>query len=346
MKALFIGLGSIGQRHLRNLKQLRPDCEILSYRVKKSVPLLSKENKIIDNKSLKDHYSILEYSSLTDALSQEPNIIFITNPSKFHVKTALECIHSGAHLFIEKPLSSSMNGINKLIEINKQFNYNKIALGYQYRFHPGIKLLKDKFQNIGNIISTSFVNGEYLPDWHPYEDYRVGYAAKKELGGGALVTQIHDFDMSIDLFGMPKSLFAVGGKLSKLEIDVEDSVKILMSNKYNNKIIPISINLDYLRWPKQRTIEIIGDEGQLMLDLNTNKLYFSDLKSRKEYEIIINNIDRNTLFINEMNNFLNFSEGKENAAVDLENGLNSLRLALAAKESIQTNKAIKFNSYE
>ena len=341
MKALFIGLGSIGQRHLRNLKMLRPDIKLLSYRKLKESPLLSEINEVIPGGEISDFYSIKEFHNLDEALLEKPQLIFITNPSKLHLSTALNCINNDAYLFIEKPLSTSLNDIDKLRNYNKRFKKNKIAVGYQFRFHPGIVLLKEKIEELGNLISCAFVNGEYLPDWHPYEDYSKSYASRSDLGGGALLTQIHDFDLSLYFFGMPSKLFAVGSKLSSLKVDVEDSVKVLMSNPYKNKNIPISLSFDYLSWPPKRNITVTGDKGQIFLDLNNQFMEINLIKARTQRKIKFDDFNRNQLFIDEMKNFLKFSEGEEIAMVDLETSINSLKVALGAKESMEKNKIIE-----
>lgn len=342
MKALFIGLGSIGQRHLRNLKKLSPQIKISSYRTKKDTPLLSENNEIIYDQSIAQHYSLTEYFDLDIALDDEPDFIFITNPSKFHISTALKCLRKEAFIFIEKPLSVSIDKIDELKSLNNKYKTNKVAIGYQFRFHPGIKLIKTKLKELGNIVSCDFIYGEYLPDWHPYEDYRKSYAAKSELGGGAVLTLIHDFDLSLYLFGMPSKIYAIGDKLSSLEIDVEDSVKVIMKTNFQNKQIPISKSFDYLSCPSRRSINIVGDKGQINFDFKNNFLELNLLKERSQQKISFSDFNRNQMFFDEMKNFLEFVRGKESASVDLHNGINSLKIALGVKESIKYNKLISF----
>ena len=88
-------------------------------------------------------------------------------------------------------------------------------MGNQFRFHPCIKKIHQlvKQKKIGKIISVQVENGSYLPDWHPYEDHAISYASKKKLGGGVVLTQIHDIDYLYWIFGNPKSVFSVTGKI-------------------------------------------------------------------------------------------------------------------------------------
>ena len=98
------------------------------------------------------------------------------------------------------------------------------------RFHPCLQRLHELVQEkkVGRILSVRAEIGEYLPGWHTYEDYRQMYASRQDLGGGVILSQIHELDYLYWLFGLPRSVYALGGHLSRLEIDVEDTADILM----------------------------------------------------------------------------------------------------------------------
>jgi predicted dehydrogenase len=339
MKALFIGLGSIGQRHLRNLKKLRPDIEIMAVRSLRSAPVLSDSNQIIDGANIQKYYGVREFDSLAEALSNKPNIVFITNPTSLHISIAKDALEAGAFIFMEKPISHNYDGVENLIKTEKKLGKNKIFVGYQFRYNPALKLIKKllKEHRIGNIVGAQLINGQYLPSWHPYEDYRVSYASRKDLGGGALVTQIHDFDYAIWLFGKPERVYAVGGHLSDLEVDVEDSVHVLMQCKK----IPISIQLDYLQWPPRSHISIIGDKGTIQCNLTSMEVYINDIANKSIDKQNFPDLNRNDLFLDEMKSFLSFIVGVEDPVVSFLDGAASLRIALAAKNSMLSGNAIK-----
>ena len=218
----------------------------------------------------------------------------------------------------------------------------KCMVGFQFRYSPVLIKLKELLDEniIGNLVNGQIANGEYLPNWHPYEDYKYGYAAKKELGGGALLTQIHDLDYSIYLFGMPAFLFTIGGKISSLEINVEDSVNISTNFKYKNSNLPISINLDYISWPSRRTINLYGENGSILCDLNLNKILVKKRSSNEMQKYDFSEITRNDIFIMELKNFIAFVKGTETPKVDIEEGIKSLKFAMAAKESLLHKKPI------
>ena len=342
MKALFIGLGSIGQRHLRNLISLAPDVKLMAVRSSRTAPVLSNTNQVISNISLQEHYNITEFESLDTALLLKPEMVFVTNPTSMHVEVARKALKSDAFVFIEKPISHNNEGIKELIQLEDSFGKNKICIGYQFRFNPALQLLQGilKEKVIGNIVGAQLVNGEYMPGWHPYEDYKMTYAARQELGGGALVTQIHDFDFAFWLFGKPSTEFTVGGQLSDLEVDVEDSVQVLMKCKN----IPVSIQLNYLQWPPKRDIFITGDKGSIHCDLISMEVIVNQREGKKIKKHKFPNFNRNDLFLNELKNFLAFVNGKGDPMVSLKEGIISLDIALAAKESM--DKGLSFNLYE
>jgi len=345
MKALFVGLGSIGQRHLRNLLQIRPQIKVSAVRSTRTVPVLSDQNKVVPGASMADHYGVIEYESLDIALKNKPDLVFVTNPSSMHLEIASLAMKTGAHVFIEKPLSHEWAGVEALAQAENDSGQTRIAVGYQFRFHPVMKFVYSLLmQNrIGLLMGARLVNGEYMPGWHPYEDYRNSYAARRELGGGALVTQIHDFDYALWFFGLPTQVFTVGGHLSSLDIDVEDSTQTLLSFENNGRIIPVSIALDYLQWPPSRGFSIVGEHGRIDCDLINNVVTVSDRLLGKSERHEFPHLIRNDVFVEELCNFLDFAAGKSEPAVGLRGGMASLKVALAARDSLQSREVVKLD---
>ena len=248
MKVLFTGLGSIGQRHLRNLRKLIGNSvEVLAYRVLREVPMLNDQLQVVDGGSIKDEYDVVEFDDLDKALAQKPDIVFITNPGNLHIEVARKAAEAGCHLFIEKPLGIGEEGVDELIELVERKRLVALV-AYQLRFHPGLQQVDTwlKEERIGQLIFANLMLGEYLPGFHPYEDYRLGCSAVKEQGGGVILSQIHEFDYALWLFGKPRRIFTVGGKLSNLEIETEDTASMLMECQCNGQALPVSLTLDYL----------------------------------------------------------------------------------------------------
>jgi predicted dehydrogenase len=276
---------------------------------------------------------------LDEALAQKPDAVVIANPTSDHVPVALEAARASCHLFIEKPLSHTSDGLDELHQLVEQ---KKLVafVGYQMRFHPCYGRVKELLdQNaIGALLAVRMQFGEYLPGWHPYEDYRESYAARRELGGGVVLTQIHDLDIALWLFGMPRRVFALGGHWSHLEVDVEDTASMLLQCEYSGRALPVHIQQDYLQKPPQRSVEIVGDSGRILLDLPTLRLEVTrDGATQIEN---FEGFDRNTLFLDEMRHFLDCVRDGAPPLVGVREGAQSLDIALAALRSVETGNVI------
>ena len=340
MKVLFVGLGSIGQRHLRNLKTLLGDSvEIHAYRVRRHVPFLNEQLQVVEGRSIKEQYDIFEFDDLDEALSKRPDMVFVTNPGSLHIETAIKAAEAGCHLFIEKPLSISEEGIDKLLEVVERKGLVAFV-AYQLRFHPGLRQVSAwlKEERIGQLIYANLILGEYLPGFHPYEDYRLGCSAVKDLGGGVILSQIHELDYALWLFGKPRRIFALGGKLSSLEIDSEDTASMLMECQCNGKVLPVSMTLDFLRSPPSRTCSIVGDEGNIVWDYYRKTTVLHNRISGETETQSFENLERNQLFLDELEHFLAAIRGEVQPVVSLRNGYESLKIALAARASIETGE--------
>ena len=342
MKILMIGLGGIGQRHVRNLRTLMgTEVHLMAYRFHNRTHVLTEQLELEEGNTVTEKYMIDIYTELDQALKQKPDIVFVCNPSSLHISVALQAAQAGCHLFIEKPLSHTMEGVNELIQIIEQKGI-KAVIGYQMRFHPCLTRLYSLVQDqvIGQIIAVRAEVAEYLPGWHVYEDYRQMYASQKELGGGVILTQIHELDYIYWLFGLPKRIFAVGGHLSSLEINVEDTVDILMEYVRDGLSIPVSMHLDYIQRPPRRTCEIIGEAGRITVDLRSLTLKVFDKKGELIQAISYEGYQRNQLFLDELKYFLHYLQGEKVPLVTVPEAAQSLRIALAAKESLKTGKVV------
>jgi len=342
VRVLFIGLGGIGQRHLRNLRALRGDGdEVLAYRVRRLSHVVTPTLQSDAGRDVEKEYGVTVFDDLDAALARRPQAAFICNPSSLHVPVALECLRAGCDLFLEKPVASSLDGVAELIG-EAERRKAVVMVGYQLRFHPCFLALAESLNagRIGNLLAVRATVGEFLPGWHPYEDYRTMYAARADLGGGVIVSQIHEFDYLFALFGAPQRVFALGGHWSRLEIDVEDVASVLMEFRTNGRPLPVHLQQDYLQRPASRNCEVVGDRGKLIMDLPSLSLAHYDeegtLASLRKWE----NFDRNQLFLGELGHFLECVETRRKPVVDLHDGIVSLRMALAARESIASRKVV------
>jgi predicted dehydrogenase len=344
-KVLIVGLGGVGQRHVRNLRHiLKDDVSFIAYRVRGLEQVVTTALAVDPGGDVERDYGITSFYSLEEALSQKPNLAVIANPSSLHIPVAQACAEAGCDLFIEKPLSHTIDGISRLIETVESKQLIGMV-GYQLRYHPCLLALKEILRcgSLGTLLSVRASIGEYLPNWHPYENYRTMYAARPDLGGGVVLSQIHEFDYLYSLFGLPRKLYAIGGHWSHLEIDVEDTASVLIDFKLDGRSLPVHLHQDYLQDPPSRQCEVIGDRGKAVADFRA--LTVTTFKPGAEPQVQdFKDFDRNLMFIREMQHFLDCVDSRSAPDVDLRAGMQSLKVALAVKRSIESGELVQLNS--
>jgi predicted dehydrogenase len=350
VRVLFFGLGGIGQRHLRNLRQLLGDeLDVHAYRVRRQRIKLRDNLSIDEGADLEQDYGVTVHHDLDDALAVRPAAAFICNPSSLHIEVALACARAGVAVFMEKPLSHDLKNISELL---REVEQRKLLfhVGYNFRFHPGLQRMKGLVEAgfFGNLLSVRSEIGEYLPNWHRYEDYRQMYAARADQGGGVILSQIHEMDLIYWFFGLPKSIVSHGGKLSHLEIDVEDVASSLMRcDGPSGRSFPILLHQDFLQRPPVRSFKIVGDAGVAEIDLLANRLRIynqqGDLDESNDFAGFV----RNDMFLAETRHFIDcLKQGSNEAGVSLHDGLQSLRLALAARRSLQEQRECQLSEVD
>jgi len=328
MKTLIAGFGSIGRRHFRNLLALG-ERDILFYRSKKStLPDAELANFIIE-------------TDLDAALAHKPEAAIVSNPTSFHLDVAIPAAEMGCHLFLEKPISHNLERIHEL-KSAVQRGGGKVLAGFQFRFHPGLELIRTLLSplpsSIGRPLSFRAHWGEYLPGWHPWEDYRQGYSARQDLGGGVVLTLSHPLDYLRWLFGDVEALWAFTGQSGDLELSVEDTAEIGL--RFENGVIG-SVHLDYNQRPPSHTLEIVGTQNTLRWD-NADGIVSGSQGENWEKYPPPKGFDRNDLFLAQMKHFIEVVNGKAEPVCTLDDGIKALELALAVHESAQSEKMIKF----
>ena len=312
MKVLVCGLGSIGERHINNLLTIGYE-DIVVYR-KRNLPLRTLDREF------------LSFSSLKEALSTNPDVAFVCNPTHLHLSTALSCIDSGCHVFVEKPLSNSTNGLANLKVLAEQKSC-KVMVGYMMRFHPCLQTIKKWIDAgvIGQIVYLRSQWGEYLPDWHPWEDYRTSYAASKTMGGGPGLTLSHELDTMLWLAGEYTEAVAMKNYASMLELETEHGIDLLIRFKTG---ATGNLHMDYFQSPPARTLEVIGTEGRLQFDYFNSMLARYKLKGEEAEEIydVSQTFDRNDLFVNEIKYFLNAITSDSQVEPGIEEGIQVIHL--------------------
>ena len=339
MRFLIAGLGSIGRRHFRNLIALG----------EKDITLLRTRKATLPDDELAG-YPV--ETDLTEALQKhKPDAVIVANPTSMHLNVALPAAKAGCHILLEKPVSHSLERL-EVLQKTADKSGSKILVGFQFRYHPTLNKARALIQSnaLGKILTVHAHWGEYLPQWHPWEDYRQSYAARADLGGGVIVTLTHPLDYLRYLLGEVESLWSFNGHISPLDVDVEDIAEIGL--KFANGAVG-GVHVNYFQRPPVHRLEIVGTNGTLRWDnadgiLHLHKMpapfgSFSDQPPAPVVESFSppEGFERNQLFVAQTRHFIEVVRGESEPVCSLEAGVMALRLALAAYESQETGHVVK-----
>jgi len=307
MRFLIAGLGSIGRRHLRNLLSLG----------QADIILLRSQSDYPPDDELKAFPVVTDMDA---ALQYKPDAVIVSNPTALHLKVAIPAAKAGCHLLLEKPVSHSMQGVDELRSAVKRGG-GSVLVGFQFRFHPSLlkimQILSDR--QIGRVLTCRSHWGEFLPGWHPQEDYRTGYSARKDLGGGVVLSLCHPLDYLHWMFGTVNELTAVTGKLSDLEIEVEDTAEVILN--FHSKTI-VSLHLDYIQQPPSHNLEVIGTDGCIRWNFTDGIVHLYQNANKQWIQFPLKEgFSRNDLFLEEMRHFIYCVEGSQKPVCTLDDGI-------------------------
>ncbi len=311
LTVLFVGLGSIGTRHLKNLHAVADECA-----VKISAHALRSSKG--DTKSAQDETQGLIAAQYTydeiESLAHY-DAIFITNPTSLHYSTMKQLKNKTDAWFIEKPIFD-----DETLDFNDcVLCGQKAYVAAPMRFCAPMIELKKRISGM-DIYSVRVICSSYLPSWRPNVDYRTVYSAKKELGGGVEIDLIHEWDYIADLFGVPERVHAFIGKYSHLEIDSNDIAVYIA--QYKDKLC--EVHLDYFGREYTRRIELYCKEGTVCADFGKSTLTMPNGDTQDFAEPV------NERYLREMRYFLQHIQSDEKESINTpQNAINVLKLTLA-----------------
>lgn len=287
-----IGMGSIGQRHARNLYKLGIK-DIAALRTNRGVM-----------KALPDDLKFVkEFSGEDDFYNNNLDGVIIANPTSLHLEAALPALQKGLKTFIEKPITENAENACRLEKFSES-----IIVGYCLRFSNYIKIIKNFIDegNLGKLYKASFYRSYYLPKWHPYADYRLEYTAQKKLGGGVIRTLSHEIDLMHFLFGEVESANGLVDKISDLDIDTDDFCFFTCKMKQGGRV---NFEMDFLSLDYINRAEIIGSNGRLAYDMRD--VTFTKMDGEKEILHVFTSDEVDGMYLDQMKDFLRFiDEGK------------------------------------
>lgn len=328
MKYLIAGLGSVGRRHMRNLIALG-ETDIVLYRTHKAT---------LPDDELEGHPV---ETDLIEALRKlRPDAVIVSNPTSMHLDVAIPAAETGCAILLEKPIAASMERVD-VLQKTVQKSGSKILVAFQFRFHPGMVKTKELIQTgeIGRVVSASVHFGEYLPAWHPWEDYRKGYAARSDMGGGVVATQCHSLDYLPWLVGKRvESVWGFAAKLSDLEVTADDTSKIGL--RFEGGALG-SLHLDYNQQPPEHEFRIIGTNGTIKWNLadGAARIYRTEKKDWDVFPLPAG-WERNVMFQEQTRHFIDIVEGKAAPSCTLGDGVQVQKIISSVHESQKTGRLI------
>ena len=305
----FVGMGSIGKRHLKNVCQLIASqgdtCSIDLYRSSMTRELSEDVKELVANQYL-----------CSQDVQREYDMVFITNPTSLHLETAVKFRPYAKAFFIEKPVFSISDVEDSIITLLDEIpSYVACPL----RYNPVLQYVKQHVDR-EKVISVRAMSSSYLPDWRPGQDYRETYSAHAELGGGVDIDLIHEWDYLTWIFGMPTECLGIAGRFSNLEINSNDTALYVAKNEK----LTFELHLDYFGRKTQRTLEIFTQDETIQCDIVGGTVTY--LKEGKTFDF---NSERNTFQMAEIKHFFDIAEGRRANDSSVRHGVEVLKLTKA-----------------
>jgi len=316
MKILFIGLGSIGKRHLKNVKHY-----LNENKIKYEFHCLKSKTSCNSNEDInKILYSFSD-------LDNDYDCIFITNPTHKHYDTLEKVINKGRYFFLEKP---AFDSYKYNISFINNYLAKRIYVAAPLRYTPILDGIKNIIKN-EKVYSLRSICSTYLPDWRTNQDYREVYSAHKDQGGGVSIDCIHELDYITYLVGFPEKIYNLQDKVSSLEVNCED-ISIYVARTKN---VFIELHLDYFGKQWRREVEVVTQNGIIRGDFINKKIYNSNGPQEINFEY-----DANYMYVKEIEYFFeNVCHSKENWN-DIYEAVKLLKIIKESEENEHFNNSL------
>lgn len=324
---LVAGYGSIGRRHFRNLRALgREDVRLL--RSGRTPP-----------EGFETPPDTPVYHDLDEALEQGPGVVVVANPTALHARVVQAAVDAGACVLLEKPVCSDLEEARSLKE-GVDRTGGVCGMAYCFRYHPLYREMKEVVDRglLGRVFHAHTWQASYLPDWHPWEDWRTGYAVRPELGGGVVHTLDHDLDFLRWTLGQPREVLAAAGPLSGLEVTVEDTADMIF--RFPDRL-QAHAHVCFARRDYARGAWLVGEKASARLDWGDGALTVHDGKDIVHELRLEEDFDLNRIYLSMLRDALEgFERESPVAAVPLGDGVAALEMAEGALASAAEGRAV------
>lgn len=325
MKVAVIGSGSIGKRHIGNLLARGiPAEDIIAMDTRED-----RRQEVIDRFGVTNVFATFE-----ETAAQAMDAAIICSPTSLHIQQGIPLAERGVHLMIEKPLDAQAAGGEELARICADKGA-QVVIAYPFRFSEHARKLKELVdaQVVGRPLFVRGEFSEYLPDWHPYEDYRSFYMAKVSGGGGSLLDQSHIMDMCHWLCGDVDEIFAVNTRASDLEVETDDLAEMVV--RFKSGLVG-NVHQDMFGRKHSKSLEVKCAHGNIWWDVYDLSVSVFD---RRTEQTVTHGFkkDHQIMYLNELDHFLNLASGKETTSMcTLAEGIHGMEIIEAARRSSES----------
>lgn len=324
-RALIVGFGSAGSRHFRILRELGLP-----------PPAVCDPSEACRERARTEFGAAEVFGSLKEALGAGPQVAFICSPTAEHAEQAVATLEAGADAFIEKPLATSLESIDRLAAATERLG-RVVMVGHCFRFHEGLRTAKGWLDEgrIGRLVSVRASVGEYIPEVMP--KYRSMYIA--EYSGAYEL--MHDIDLALWFAGRrPARVFGVEGSLSDVGMRSPDLVEILI--EFEDRCVA-SVHLDFFQRARRRQTELLGTEGTVIVEFakwDECHLSLYEAGSRKWYHRKLPT-ERDDMFRDEDRAFLEAAASGSAVPIDVHEGRLAVEVTVAAQRSARSGTAVE-----
>jgi predicted dehydrogenase len=312
-----LGCGSIGRRHLDNLTRLGV------------APLLAFDPNPATRDRLEPDARVDCVESLDDVWRRQPAAVIVASPTDCHLAQAVGAVAHGAHVFVEKPVSHTLDGVAELARAAQGAGLTTMV-GCNMRFHPGPATMKRLLADgaIGRPLAARLQTSSYLPDWRPGGDYRASYSADPACGG-AILDCIHEIDLALWYFGGGRLEAAAVRPASSIGLDVDGLAELLIAHDSG---VVSSVHLSFVQRDYRRLCQIAGDEGTLYWDFAEPVVRIARGRTTEAVSLSAE-WSINHMYVDELAHFLAAAAGARETMCPIVSGQAALAIALAARRT-------------
>ena len=322
MKFLVVGLGSMGKRRIRNLKTLEQN------------DLIGFDTRTDRCSEANEKYNIKTFTDISEALKEKPNAMIISTPPDLHMKYAKIAIENNIHFFTEA--SVVQDEMKEVIHSLKGLDIIGLP-SCTMRYHPIVTSVQNiiRTNKIGKPLAFLYHSGQYLPDWHPWEDYRKFYVSKRSTGACREIVPFEILWLT-NIFGNVKSVSALKAKVSKLEADIDDIYNILFefdSGMQGNLTVDVIARFPF------RQLKVLGENGVIIADWSDRMVkFFTKEEGWIDKKIDDGIIEKNYIhgdgpYIEEMHSFIKSINKEIAQPYTFEDDLKILKILEAVEKS-------------